>query len=375
MVDKIYSKSGNIGAYEFFKVPVTPVIAINSLKQPLVFFYAFSDSYLYNIPLINALDIEHWQNIREYQQSVFIYENCFEPTDYVTLAKTFDELVSLYKINPNKFYLIVADDVQEHLLKNELEKYNLTDMQVDHLSRCILETCVPEVTEQHSDIKFSLMSRRFVKDRLLLICELINKKLINDFSYSFHNNNPYTNQVIKVSLTDLPLEYQTREIQEWIDQMPYYVNNIPDDWLDQFSNKIYNTILQSKIHIVIETIYHETIYNYDIKNLVPWITEKTYKAIACKKVFLCYSMPRTLETLRQMGFKTFDGVIDESYDLMEDPGKRRKSLVKEINRISLTDLTVINELVKDITEHNFKVLLDKKNKKWKECFLKLGVFK
>jgi hypothetical protein len=36
---------------------------------------------------------------------------------------------------------------------------------------------------------------------------------------------------------------------------------------------------------------------------------------------------------------------------------------------------VINELVKDITEHNFKVLLDKKNKKWKECFLKLGVFK
>jgi hypothetical protein len=219
------------------------------------------------------------------------------------------------------------------------------------------------------------MSRRYVEDRLLLLCELVKNNLIDDFAYSFHNTNPYFKQVTNIDVLNLPLQYQTDEIGKWVKGIPYYVNNEYDNYMEQFSDKMYNAILQSNIHIVIETMYHETIYRYSRENIVPWITEKTYKAIACKKIFLCYSMPGTLTTLKKMGFKTFDHVIDESYDSILDPTERRTILVKEIKRLAGLNLHNLEELSKDIVEHNFNLLLEKKTKQWNQEFRKIGIFK
>jgi hypothetical protein len=371
----VYSKSGDAGICDFFNMPVKPLTDIPSLEQPLIFFYAFRDGYAHNISLVDALDLPHWHNLNKYSSSVFIYENFFEPTDYVTLASTVNDIIKLHNINPVQLYIIVADDVQEQYLKTELEKYNLSSVRTDYKSKCLLDTVIPQTFDQPITVKFSLMSRRYVLDRLLLLCELINNDLINEFSYSFHNANPYTNQITHIDITALPVEYQTVKIQDWINNMPYYINNSHDNWMEQFSNKMYNTILQSSIHIVVETIFCETIYGYNQDKLVPWITEKTFKAIACKKVFLCYGMPGTLKTLQQMGFKTFSSVIDESYDSIVDHTERRKALVNEIKRLSLLSSSELVSKLNDIVEYNFQLLKQKQNKQWHQDFLELGIFK
>lgn len=370
---KAYGLLNGYGVFKNLKQPLSLISNITSLEQPLAFFCSFSESH--RLLLSDVLDETQWNNLKTYRDSVFIYENCFEPTDYVKLAKEFSEIIITKKINPDQIYIILADDIQERCLKNELQKYNLSAIHTDYLTQCLLHTSIPKISNSLPTVNFSLMSRRFVKDRLLLLCELINNKLLDEFVYSFHNINPYTKESTSIDSSDLPLEYQTQEIKDWLQHVPYYVDNTVDNWSEQFSDKMYNATLKSKIHIVVETIFHETIYSYDQQNIVPWITEKTFKAIACKKVFLCYSMPGTLTTLQQMGFKTFEPLINESYDSIQDPSQRRKALVQEIKRISELDIDEINDKLTDITEHNFKVLVERQHKQWKQDFLDLGLFK
>jgi hypothetical protein len=65
-----------------------------------------------------------------------------------------------------------------------------------------------------------------------------------------------------------------------------------------------------------------------------FITEKTYKPIALRHPFLMCGTDKTLEALRQIGYKTFNGLIDESYDLEPVESKRFQMVAAEANRLS-----------------------------------------
>ena len=52
-----------------------------------------------------------------------------------------------------------------------------------------------------------------------------------------------------------------------------------------------------------------------------------------KQPFVLYSTPFSLKKLRKMGYKTFDSIIDESYDEIEDNKKRLEVLNDEIERL------------------------------------------
>ncbi len=67
------------------------------------------------------------------------------------------------------------------------------------------------------------------------------------------------------------------------------------------------------VDIVAETAFH---YPY------PFITEKTYRSIASLRPFIILGPVGTLSFIRQLGFKTFPSIIDESYDNIENPEDR-----------------------------------------------------
>jgi len=62
-------------------------------------------------------------------------------------------------------------------------------------------------------------------------------------------------------------------------------------------------------------------------------TEKTIKAIQTKQIFLLAGNYQTLKLLRKDGFKTFDGIIDESYDNIEYRDQRIQAITKEVKRL------------------------------------------
>jgi hypothetical protein len=139
-------------------------------------------------------------------------------------------------------------------------------------------------------------------------------------------------------------------MHQWIDGLPYHDGIL----LDPFSNSLSLRFLKGAVNIVIETRAD----NRGKHNLI--ITEKTFKPIMMGKPFMIYGPSGSLEILRKEGFKTFHPYIDESYDMaIDSPDSRRKSLVKEIKRLSeLTDAEFFNTMnsksIKNITKFNFK---------------------
>jgi hypothetical protein len=68
----------------------------------------------------------------------------------------------------------------------------------------------------------------------------------------------------------------------------------------------------------------------------PFLTEKTFKAIAFQHPFMILGAPGSLETLRSWGFESFSNLFDESYDYEQDLDTRIEILLKNIDNISST---------------------------------------
>jgi hypothetical protein len=108
---------------------------------------------------------------------------------------------------------------------------------------------------------------------------------------------------------------------------------------------------QSFISLVSET-------NVDSDNL--FFSEKTYKPIYAQQPFIIYGNPYSLKYLKEIGFKTFDKWIDESYDNEEDFEERLKKIIKVLENISLKsfeELNKIREEMQDVLIHNYKHFL------------------
>ena len=83
-----------------------------------------------------------------------------------------------------------------------------------------------------------------------------------------------------------------------------------------------------------------------------------------KHPFVVHAGPNYLRTLHELGFKTFDGVIDESYDLIEDKHERwQKVLDSMLQLTKMNHIKVHNELA-SILIHNKEHF---ENIEWKRC--------
>jgi hypothetical protein len=122
--------------------------------------------------------------------------------------------------------------------------------------------------------------------------------------------------------------------------------NIPRtiDRLD-FNNDTLN--VDAFWHIVTETVFY-----YNKLHL----TEKIFKPIVSKQPFMLLAAPGNLAYLKSYGFKTFDSVIDESYDLIQDPDLRTEAVVDQLHwycNLAPGEKTNIIQQLEPIIQHNF----------------------
>ena len=86
----------------------------------------------------------------------------------------------------------------------------------------------------------------------------------------------------------------------------------------------YQDYQSTAIEIVLETVFDDTRWH---------LTEKTLRPIACGQPFMLCATPGSLRYIREYGFETFDGLIDESYDDVVDAQARLHSIINEMQRI------------------------------------------
>jgi len=128
----------------------------------------------------------------------------------------------------------------------------------------------------------------------------------------------------KVEITHKGKPVTLSEVYQSVGQ---FYTSLSEDFLDY--NHVYS-IHNSRFSLVQETEMRTTTNRY---------TEKIIKAIQTKQIFLLAGNYHTLNLLRRDGFKTFDGLIDESYDNIEDRDSRIQAITKEVKRLC----TISNE--------------------------------
>lgn len=86
-------------------------------------------------------------------------------------------------------------------------------------------------------------------------------------------------------------------------------------------------------------------------------TEKTAKPLLAKRLFIFFAGRHYLENLKLLGFKTFDSIIDESYDNEFDDERRWAMAFDQVMYLCGQDQTVILEKIKPIVEHNYDLFI------------------
>lgn len=130
--------------------------------------------------------------------------------------------------------------------------------------------------------------------------------------------------------------YHTTKIKDIFQQ-------IPDCTVDSDSSARYcvDDYNKTNISVILETCFSENTIH---------LTEKTLRPIALGHPFLLVAGPGSLAYLKSYGFETFDKAgLDETYDSIQDPIERLKSVADEMQRISRLSPDLKNKLLKEIS--------------------------
>jgi hypothetical protein len=119
--------------------------------------------------------------------------------------------------------------------------------------------------------------------------------------------------------------------------------------------------------LVNHEFYTNAYFNFVVETLfdndVCVVSEKTFKPILNLQPFIVLGNPGTLSLLHDLGYKTFEDVIRETYDKETDHRERMSLLLKtsfDLAQLSDTHHLRIQNIIADVLAHNQKVLLSPK---------------
>ena len=156
-------------------------------------------------------------------------------------------------------------------------------------------------------------------------------------------------------LTDETLENYTKTILNGEElKYPYLSPNLNNEWevapeINYWVSHwvpwgIYN---QTKYSTILETVYERVFF----------FSEKPAKVLYGKRIFIVFSCQHYLKQMRELlGFKTFDGIIDESYDNEPNTIKRFEMAFEQMEWLARQDYQDIKLRTDAIVEYNYNRL-------------------
>ena len=265
-----------------------------------------------------------------------------------------------YSIPYESFVYVSSNYVQSDLLKTlgikesyfNIYQYNqhITKVlnYIDSIKNGILN-------KQIRDKKFLCLNRVIRDHRLYIVNYLLEKGIEKESIVTLPDGH------VGIVAMQLPGEDLPKQKLTEIELLPYpFLNNrLPLNYdFDDARNYInetnsVNVAAQISTYINIVT---ETICDSDSSRLC--FTEKTFKPIMCMQPFILVGRYHSLRALRTMGYKTFEGFIDESYDEIVDTNERLKKITEVIGNLNNLTREQLAEMLYNmfpILEHNFNV--------------------
>jgi hypothetical protein len=235
------------------------------------------------------------------------------------LSVTFLNSLKSNNIDINRLVLVKNDSLKIGLHKIKYDNFILNTFffphfflsTYNHLSQYINPKS--ERPKIEPDKRFLCLNRRMFFHKYQVIKELFDRGLLNETRFTWVDN--YTpNNIIDLDLAhSLKIDgSQFKSIQLEGDVMYGSRLSYHDEFLFTINPNWY---YRSKVDIITETmLYDEAIH----------VTEKTYKSIYLGLPFVVSATKGHLNHLREMGFKTFNSVINEDYDELTNKYKIKR---------------------------------------------------
>jgi len=141
--------------------------------------------------------------------------------------------------------------------------------------------------------------------------------------------------------------------ERFLKSAPYYSDELDQLARNNHANLVSQYFANSYCHIVLETHFDAD------QSGGAFLTEKTFKPIKHGQMFFIAGPAGSLQQLRDMGYRTFDGILDNSYDY--DPNNTHR-WIKLRNAIvqAQSDLPRLFERARSDIEHNQRLFLEPK---------------
>jgi hypothetical protein len=197
---------------------------------------------------------------------------------------------------------------------------------------------------------FTSLTRTHQWWRATALADLYRRSLL-DNSYWSYNPNITVGNVIE----DCPIEIDRlgirEELKEFMSNGPYRADELNSSEHNDHSITVEEHYTNSYCNIVFETLFDAD------GSGGAFLSEKTFKPIRHAQPFVIVGCPGSLQLLRTMGYSVFDGIIDNTYDTIENNTDRWIAVRNTIESIKNSDLELFKERCCADVEHNQQLFL------------------
>jgi hypothetical protein len=275
-------------------------------------------------------------------------------------------------VNLSQFDLVLLSDIEYRprewieswIQKNQIQRWILLqggidlDQPFDH-NRCAYRPW----WIYHRDLKFNQYQPLIEVDRPFVFDILLGSRRPNrDFVMLALQQSKRLDQNI-VTFRDVFPGNQINDASQQVKKYfadtkmmwPYVGSSLQPAW--EVTEQINNTVSQT----VPWNIYRRTWFSVAAESVcqgsIFFMAEKISKPMFAQRPFVVFGIRGFLKQLRSLGYQTFDPVIDESYDNIENDLERWQAAFDQMVKLMDSDPAEICKKLSNIVEHNYQRLL------------------
>lgn len=203
--------------------------------------------------------------------------------------------------------------------------------------------------------RFTALNRFHKWWRASIMADLVrHRPILDQRSYWSYNNldmgDQYHDNPIQLDL----FPGLADSVKLFLKNSPYTCDELTTTQHNQHWSLVPEHFDDSYVHLVFETFF-----DADGSNGA-FLSEKCFKPIRHAQPFLIFGTPNTLHTLKNLGYRTFDHLIDNSYDTELDNTQRYIKLRNTLEQLNQKDLHAWYQQCRDDIIHNQELFLSSK---------------
>lgn len=224
-----------------------------------------------------------------------------------------------------------------------------------------------KILKNHGSLmrRFTSLVRTHKWWRATALADLYRRSLLDDSYWSYN-----TDLTLNDCIDDCAIEIDTlgirSELNRFISNGPYRCDELTSTQHNDHSITVMEHYENSLCNIIFETVFDAD------GSGGTFLTEKTFKPIKYAQPFVIVGPAGSLQLLRDLGYRTFDDVIDTSYDTIHNNTGRWLAVVRTLTEIAAADPDDFRAACRADALHNQQVFLASKWDRLNMLFRKIN---